>query len=204
VEQINHVSQKVGDLSNDIASVEAKLTDTTSALGVYERSRAQLDAELGKLTEVGRGIETVLNVIKGIADQTALLSLNATIEAARAGDAGRGFAVVANEIRKLSTDTKIALEKAAHGMERSGGEAISLIQAAVDAVGRQVQDTSQTVRVARGSSQRLELELRAVLEVARTRFDELRTELDSFSDYNDQVMRLSRVASRLAELDRAA
>ncbi|WP_406854333.1 FIST N-terminal domain-containing protein [Alsobacter sp. KACC 23698] len=204
VEQINLVSQKVGDLSNDIASVEAKLTDTTSALGVYERSRAQLDAELGKLTEVGRGIETVLNVIKGIADQTALLSLNATIEAARAGDAGRGFAVVANEIRKLSTDTKIALEKAAHGMERSGGEAISLIQSAVDAVGRQVHDTSQTVRVARGSSQRLELELRGVLEVARTRFDELRAELGSFSDYNDQVTRLSRVASRLAELDRAA
>ena len=47
-------SQTVGDLSNDIASVEAKLTDTTSALGVYERSRAQLDDELGKLTEVGR------------------------------------------------------------------------------------------------------------------------------------------------------
>ncbi|GGH27575.1 histidine kinase [Alsobacter metallidurans] len=204
VEQINLVTRKVGDLSNDIASVESKLTDTTSSLGIYEKSRAQLDTELGKLTEVGRSIEAVLNVVKGIADQTALLSLNATIEAARAGEAGRGFAVVANEIRKLSADTKIALEKAAYGMDRSGGEAMSIIQSAVDAVGRQVQDTSKTVRNARGSSQKLEVELRGILEVAASRFVELRTELDSFSGYNDQVARLSRVALRLADLDRAA
>lgn len=53
----------------------------------------------------------ILDSIKGISEQTSLLSLNASIEAARAGESGRGFAVVATQIRKLSDDTKAATER---------------------------------------------------------------------------------------------
>ncbi|RMJ05406.1 Methyl-accepting chemotaxis protein PctB [Marinobacter litoralis] len=106
----------------------------------------QASSAIGHVEQRSEEINRIIEVIRGIAEQTNLLALNAAIEAARAGEQGRGFAVVADEVRSLASKTRESTDEISDMIEALKGDvtgAVSVIQHGVDRASGAVDGTRE-------------------------------------------------------------
>ncbi len=126
------------------------VSDTMVALGDLAREVAGASEAIGELEKETNSIGAVLEVIKGIAEQTNLLALNAAIEAARAGEQGRGFAVVADEVRALAARTQESTKDIQAMIERlqlGARNAVQVMQAGSSRAEASVKQAGQAEQV---------------------------------------------------------
>lgn len=181
-EHITETSTEVDTLNQNAASMQKSSKKTADTLAQLCHINEEVERIIGEVKEQTdrtnvsiQKINTAMEFITSIAEETNLLSLNASIEAARAGESGRGFAVVADQIKKLAEQsnqsgheieetTKALMEDSARGMEimqrmqeiiteQSGS--MQETRANVSEVLKEIEDSMQSILQIRESTGRL-------------------------------------------------
>jgi methyl-accepting chemotaxis protein len=136
VTYISNETKHIGDESlNIVQGLKAKTIHTNEIMD-------EITTNINILSESIKEIEQVIELIKGISEQTNLLSLNAGIEAARAGESGMGFAVVAEEVKELAEQSRASTDsiyKVIRDVYNKANSAIELIDNSKKAFKEQTQ-----------------------------------------------------------------
>ncbi len=174
---------------------------SSSAGMLLQTGNAKMQELMAAITEISscsEQINSIINTIEQIADQTGLLSLNASIEAARAGEAGKGFAVVADQVKKLSEESAQAVN-----------ETTKLIEATIEAVTHSTNIANETmanmeqVMVGAGSATEKMSLIAALLNEEAEKMQEINESISSVSAIVDNNSATSEETAAISEQQQA-
>jgi methyl-accepting chemotaxis protein len=164
-QSVSNTLQQVESTHNDVNSGESLLQSNIQDINQLAGNIEHGSTVIERLNENTNSIGSILDVIRGIAEQTNLLALNAAIEAARAGEQGRGFAVVADEVRTLASrtqDSTSEIQEMIGRLQQGAKEAVdTMTQSRADAqqsadkiaeAGRMLSDIASSVDVIKDMS----------------------------------------------------
>jgi methyl-accepting chemotaxis protein len=131
---LSESASQVSETTNQVLAILSQGTTSSNTsqqtIEAFSQEVTGMATDLALLQTECSNIGSVLDVIRGIADQTNLLALNAAIEAARAGEQGRGFAVVADEVRALAHRTQeatVEIQAMVEGLQEKSTNAVNAI-----------------------------------------------------------------------------
>lgn len=199
-DRMDALIERVSALASNVKGAHDRLQRELGANIDHKSVQTGLVSDFDQLSSVAQSIESILGMIRDIAEQTNLLSLNATIEAARAGAAGRGFAVVAEEIRKLSNDTRQAIQ-AKSSEAGSRMDAPALMRTALQSLGKRVELVTQSLELAQQNGSAITTEMERMFEDTHKSFVALANELAQFRSDRAQSARFSEIADELERLE---
>ncbi|AVH34665.1 methyl-accepting chemotaxis protein [Vibrio fluvialis] len=161
-------AQSSQEAHQDVSSAQQTASATATSINQLSEQMLCATETIHQLDMEVLNIASVLDVIRGIAEQTNLLALNAAIEAARAGEQGRGFAVVADEVRSLASRT-----------QQSTGQIQQMIESLQSGA-------SQAVKVMADSSAHREKAMEEV-EQANASLQQISASIAHMNDMNTQI-----------------
>ncbi|MAZ89864.1 MAG: chemotaxis protein [Cellvibrionaceae bacterium] len=229
-DQVSNAISEMSDTVQDVAANAAGAADAAQqadqnaqqGLKVMDETITSINAlsdevdrvanAMNQLEKDTASVGAVLDVIKGIAEQTNLLALNAAIEAARAGEQGRGFAVVADEVRALAQRTQESTEEIQQIIETVQNGAAQAVKA-MEGSQEQTRNTVELATNAGGSIQEItgsvtsirdmNTQIATAAEQQSCAADEIRKNVESMAglarDAHSSAQESTAVANRLDE-----